>query len=334
MSHGSLMPGELSIPDETSTTSGASVLIALPTLSGFRPPARTTAELPRSRARSTAISLHGSALPVPPSRFSLRASRTMASAVSKSSSASGGMCVPAMRIAAQTSPPNARRIERTSVVVGSACSWTTSRRASSEMRAISAASLVPKTPTRFTPRVSPAPSRIPLAWLGETRRGPSAKTTPMQLAPASAASAVSWGRVMPQNLTFASTARPLDSNEHAHAGFRITRARQFRADEHRISAGLRETLHIGCRSYTALRYRHNVARDKWEQAERCLTIDRERFQIPVVHANQARVKRESELELFLAVDFQQDLQSVISSGLHQVLNTFRRYSARYDQRRR
>ena len=42
------------------------------------------------------------------------------------------MCVPAILIAAQTSPANFFRTARTSSIVGSAWSWTTSSRASSD----------------------------------------------------------------------------------------------------------------------------------------------------------------------------------------------------------
>src|SRR5581483_12210429 len=64
---GSLMPGALSTPDETSTTSGDSAAIARATFSGRRPPARMMGlRGDRILANASVSSSHGIAVPVPP----------------------------------------------------------------------------------------------------------------------------------------------------------------------------------------------------------------------------------------------------------------------------
>src|SRR5712672_2904634 len=288
------MPGADSTPDETSTTSGARVLIALTTLYGLRPPASTTAQLPRSRARSTASSLHGSACPVPPSRVPLLASRRIASALSKSISASAGMWVPAILIAAQTSPRNLVFTAATSAIVGSAWSCTMSRFASSFARSMSPGSFVPKTPTRLTPL--PAASRIRRPCCADTRRGPSAKITPIYRAPISAASAASSGRVMPQNLTFASTTSPRNAGERTEHRFWIAGAGQLRTYQHSIGACVSHALHVGQALYPTFGNGDPASRKQRKDSERGFRVDLERLEVSVIDSYDGSVPRQGETE--------------------------------------
>src|SRR5690606_19360423 len=72
-------PGRCSTPELTSTTAGAMRRIAVATLSGVSPPARTRRSPRGNLARALASSSHASATPVPPGRMGSQASTSSAS---------------------------------------------------------------------------------------------------------------------------------------------------------------------------------------------------------------------------------------------------------------
>src|SRR6202521_5116212 len=127
--------------------------------------------------------------------------------------------------------------------------------------------------------------------------------------------AASWGRVMPQNLTFASTGRPCYARERANHCLGIDRGRELRAYQHSIRSGGCYSGYIGNRLHSAFRYRDDLAWDQGQKAERSLRVDLQRFQISVVDADQAGVERKREIELPFVAHLYENFDTKVIAGL-------------------
>ena len=81
-----------------------------------------------------------------------------------------------------------------------------------------------------------------------------------------------------------------------------------------MGAGPRKPLNVLDRSYTTLRDGYYLGRNERQDSERCMRVDLEGLEVPVVDSDQSRPERESKFQLTLIAHFNQNLDPGIDAG--------------------
>src|SRR5512140_368380 len=140
----------------------------------------------------------------------------------------------------------------------------------------------PTTPTRLTPW---ACDNSPFARGTDWFRGPPAKMTPTYWTPRLTAIATSSARVIPQNFTSGATALTGNGRHVMHRRLRIVGRRQTRSHQNGIRAQRRDALHVVDVRHPALRHRDDARGNHRQQPLAGVRIDHQRFEIPIVDAD-------------------------------------------------
>src|SRR5688572_27352049 len=233
-----------------------------------------------------------------------------------------------MRTTRQTSRPSRRSRAASSREYGP-WSWAPRIPQAPAIRRIWSGDCVAKTPRTGTPA---AAATTFLAPSSETVLAPSAKTTPRYPAPASAATAASSLRIIPQNLILATTSG--HPRQLLQQPFRRRCRGKRCSHQDRISPGISRPYHIRLPAHPALDHGHAVCRNPPHDLEGRIHVDGKRIEIPTVDADDGGTGVQRGAQLPLGVDLNQRLQSQLRRVTKQGLQPGTQHTDDEQDRRR